>query len=27
MMGDKKKPFTVYAITKDGKPPRVYAVE
>ena len=27
MLNDKKEPFTIYAISKDGKPPTVYAVE
>jgi hypothetical protein len=27
MLNDKKEPFTVYAIAKDGSPPTVYAVE
>jgi hypothetical protein len=27
MGGEKQGPFTVYAVTKDGKSPSVYAVE
>jgi Protein of unknown function, DUF len=27
MSGRKSEPFTIYAVTKDGTPPKVYAVE
>ena len=27
MTGTKREPFTIYAVTKDGAPPKVYAVE
>ena len=27
MTGSKTGPFTIYAVTKDGAPPKVYAVE
>ena len=27
MTGNKREPFTIYAVTKDGAPPKVYAIE
>ena len=27
MTGTKREPFTIYAVTKDGAPPKVYAIE
>jgi hypothetical protein len=27
MVGEKTEPFTVYAVTKDGKAPTIYATE
>ena len=27
MTGNKREPFTIYAVTKDGAPPKVYALE
>jgi hypothetical protein len=27
MTGGKSAPFTIYALTKDGAPPKVYAIE